>query len=142
MINSKLKKVFTNLLGDGIELTSIDGKINTEEDIGKVIFIEFMEKWKNSWKVRNTLFNKYGIDLEGYDNQLYSALENLLLFALGYVKSHIIMNYIYADINQEVEKFQITDKNGVKYYISNVEELYDFIKKINDSDFMINENEE
>lgn len=138
MINNRIKKVFTNLLGDGVELISSNENIvNTSENIGKSLFIEFIEKWKNAWKVKQTLFNKYGIDVEGYDTQIYSALENLLIFSLGSVKAGIIINYIYGfELNLGETKFLIKDKNGKDYFISNMDELYEFIMNLKDEDFI------
>lgn len=138
MINNRIKKVFTNLLGDGVELiSSNENVINTTEDVGKSLFIEFIEKWKNSWKVKQTLFNKYGVDFEGYDTQIYSSLENLLIFSLGSVKAGIIINYIYGfELNLGETKFLIKDKNGKDYFISNMDELYEFIMNLKDEDFI------
>lgn len=138
MINNKLKEIFTGLLGEGIELKSTTG-VNPDEidKIGKEIFVLVVEKWRNAFKIKNALGLKYEINFDGYDNNLFIALENLLLFSIGYVKSQIVMNYIYGELVSEEVKFQVTDKNNKTYYISNASELYDLINNINDDDFLI-----
>lgn len=133
---SNLKKTLTNILGGEIELEDNSVKDEASSIDERTLFIDSINKWQNAWKKQNTLFNKYGIDFSGYDSLLYEALEGILLTGFGGVKYSIITKFIYSSLDSEENALKIVDNKGKEYYISNVEELYEFIIKINDKDFL------
>ena len=131
-----LKKVLSEILGAEIELENN----GNQEVVGvfqeKEIFVDAIKKWQNAWKQQNTLFNKYGIDLSGYDSLLYSTIEGILLIGFGIVKYGIITSFVYNSLDTTEDMLKITDNKGKEYFVSDASELYDFIVKIKDEDFI------
>jgi len=103
---TEIKNLFSKMLSPKIELNSTE-LVYDGEDIEKELFIQIIESWGNAWKQQNTLFNKYGIDLSGYDNLLYSSIEKSMILLFGHTKWQIINSYVYSSLNLEEDKLKI-----------------------------------
>lgn len=140
MVNNKdIQKLFTALYGVGVELQIPKQIAPPAIDHVKNYFVKSITEWRNAYLVQDTLHTKFGIDLNGYDRQLYSALESMMHSFFGPIKGMIIVYYVYCPINLEVEPFKITNKNGKNYSITDAEQLYYFIINTKDQDFIIEE---
>jgi len=140
MVNNKdIQKLFTALYGVDIELQLPKQIPPPAVDHVKNYFIRSLTEWRNAYLIQDTLHNKFGLDFNGYDGQLYDALESMVFSFFGPIKGTIIIHFIYCPLNLEVEAFKIADKNGKVFYIANIEQLYNFILSIKDQDFIIEE---
>lgn len=131
-----IQKLFTQLYGVNVDLKTKKVPEPPAVDHTKTFFMRSVMEWRSAHKIKEALLNKYGIDFEGYDTQLFDSLESIYFSFLGPVKSSIITSYVYCPINLEVETFLIRDKNGKEYIIDSVEDLYYFIVHCKDEDFL------
>lgn len=133
----KISSVFSHLLGITPKLKSADFSDNDTYE--RELFKVSIEEWNLAWRQQTTLFNKYGIDLSGYDNLLYNSLESLINLMYGPAKSQIIAAYVYNKSNTEEDYLKVEKTDGKFYYIKNTDELYDFIHSVKDEDLLIND---
>jgi len=138
-VDRKLKQVFSKLLGADIELEPLSGipKVHSEKEL----FMDVISFWVLVWNRGNMLAKEFGVDFQNYDDMFYCALEDLLLLKYGEIKYKIIVSYIYADIQNENNFLLVADKNGKRYEIKSIEELWNLISTIKEEDFTLGENE-
>lgn len=139
MEKEQIKKIFDSLYGTEIDIVSSPQPQNKTENFQKSCFIKSIIEWRNAYKIKDTLFKTYGIDVTGYDSLIYDALENLLAASIGVVKATLVMSYIYCPVNIDVEPLKYIDKNQKTYTVKTPEDLYLFISNINEDDFYIDE---
>jgi hypothetical protein len=131
-----IQKLFKSLYGVDVDLKQVKVQAPPAEDHAKLFFIRSIAEWRNAFLVQGSLDSKFGIDLSGYDKQLYDSLESIYYSFLGPIKASIIINYVYCPINLEVESFRIIDKYGKQFPIKTIEDLYYFIINCKDQDFL------
>lgn len=132
----QIKNIFSQLLGANVIVHS-DGE--NEELLEKELFVSTIKEWGNAWKQQNTLFNKYGIDLSGYDQLLYGSIEKLITILFGSYKTQVVLTYVYSSLNLEEDSLKITDKHNKEHYITTPEQLFDFLMTISDDDLIRSE---
>lgn len=132
----QIKNIFSQLLGANVIVHS-DGE--NEELLEKELFVSTIKEWGNAWKQQNTLFNKYGIDLSGYDQLLYGSIEKLVTMLFGSYKTQVVLTYVYSSLNLEEDSLKITDKHNKEHYITTPEQLFDFLMTISDDDLIRSE---
>ncbi len=141
MNNKDIQKLFTNLYGVKVDLKTLKQPAPPAVDHAKVFFCRSVAEWRNAYMIQGNLTSKFGIDLSGYDKQLYDSLESIYYSFLGPVKASIITSYVYCPINLEVESFRIVNKHGKYFPIKTIEDLYHFILNCNDNDFLREEDQ-
>lgn len=127
MDTKDIKKLFNTLYGVDVNLKQPKQTAPPTIDYTKQFFIRSITEWRNAAKVSAKLNDSFGIDLSGYDKQLFDSLESIYFSFLGNIKASIILSYVYCPLNLEVELFKIIDKYQKEYIIKNVEDLYYFI---------------
>lgn len=133
----KIKNIFSQLLGANVSVNSDE---ENEELLEKELFVSTIKEWGNAWKQQNTLFNKYGIDLSGYDQLLYGSIEKLITILFGSYKTQVVLTYVYSSLNLEEDSLKITDRHGKEHFITTPEQLFDFLMTISDEDLIRSEN--
>lgn len=137
----QISSVFSHLLGVTPKLKYTETAItnNSEE---KDLFASAIEEWGIAWRQQGTLFTKYGLDLSGYDNLLYSSIESLIILMFGPVKAQVIGAYVYNKTNTEEDLLKVRDIHGNNHYIRDINELYEFIHTIKDEDLLMDDDDE
>jgi hypothetical protein len=136
----KIASLFINLLGITPKLKSLNNP--NQDSPERELFKTSIEEWGLAWRQQNTLFNKYGIDLSGYDTLLYSSIEGLINLMYGPVKSQVIAAYVYNKSNTDEDYLKIEGTNNSVYYIKNIDELYDFIHSVKEEDLLIDDEDD
>lgn len=139
MDSKDIKKLFNTLYGIEVDLKQPKQAQPPAVDHTKAFFMRSIAEWRNAAKVSAKLNDSFGIDLSGYDKQLFDALESIYFSFFGGVKASIILSYVYCPLNLEVEIFKIIDKHEKEYIIKNVEDLYYFIIHCKDENFLQDE---
>lgn len=137
--NGDIKKIFNSLFGVDVDIKT--PKIPKQSvapviDYPKNYFMRSISEWRNAALIQATLLETYGINLHGYDKQLFDAIESMVYSLFGPVRGSIIISFIYCPLNLEVESFRVVDKTNKQYLLSNSEDLYNLIINCKDEDFL------
>jgi hypothetical protein len=123
----ELNKIFSDILGVNIDLN----EDNTGYD--KQLFIKIIENWTSAYDLSNELATKYGIAFDGIENLLFDSLENTMVLMHGKNKAEIIHWFVYEGKDENGKPYTLTDnKTETKYVLNNAEELFEFLKEIDD----------
>jgi hypothetical protein len=123
----ELNKIFSEILGVNILLN----EDNTGYD--KQLFIKIIEDWTSAYDLLNELATKYGVVFGTIENLLFDSLENTMVLIYGKNKAEIIHWFIYDSKDENGKPYILTDvKTETKYTLNNAEELFEFLKSIDD----------
>ncbi len=136
MESKDIQKLFKTLYGVDVDLKVPKQVTPPAIDYTKQFFLRSVTEWRNAARVSSKLNDSFGIDLSGYDKQLFDALESIYFSFFGPVRASIIISYIYCPLNLEVESFKIIDKYQREYIIDSVEDLYYFVIHCKDENFL------
>lgn len=130
-----MKKPNLNNFGKKLKLKERVTKqeLFTEKDI----FIESMEMLEEAWIRSNESYEKYKINLLEYEEQFYQVIEGFILLKYGVWKTEIILWYIFARVDADGNitplTYKVKDKEEEEVILNNPNELWDFLKKIEDA---------
>lgn len=125
-----------NNFGQKLKLTkrSPTKKTITEKEI----FIETISMFYDVWNRSNRVYDSYQINLLEYEEPFYQIIENCLVLKYEPWKVEIILWYIFAreDIDGNILPLQlhIEGKGEEQIMLTNPEELWEFIKRIDKED--------
>lgn len=103
----------------------------------KEIFIESMEMLEEAWVRSNESYEKYKINLLEYEEQFYQVIEGFILLKYGLWKTEIILWYIFARVDAEGNiiplTYKIKDQEEEEIILNNPNDLWEFLKKIEEA---------
>jgi hypothetical protein len=130
-----MKKPNLNNFGKQLKFKQKTKKEKTVSE--KDLFIETMNLFSGVWSRSNDTYEKYKINLLEYEEGFYQVIENFVFLKYGSWKTEIILWYIFARLNEENEVIPIMykthDGEQEEIILNNPYELWDFLKKVEDS---------
>lgn len=103
----------------------------------KELFIESMDMFTEVWNRSNETYEKYKINLLEYEEQFYQIIEGFILLKYGLWKAEIMLWYIFARVDEDNKvvplTYKVKDQEEEEVYLNNSNDLWEFLKKIEDA---------
>jgi hypothetical protein len=98
------------------------------------LFVETIEIIYKCWDRSNKLYDMFKISFLEYEEEYFRIMENLILLKYGPWKSEIILWYIFGrvDMDGNIQSLAVqnNDKEPQNIILSTPQELWDFLKKL------------
>lgn len=117
-----IKDLFNQVLGS--EVTIKDNIDATEEGV----FLIFIKKLEEAYKIENKLFEISGIELGRVIDPIWFVLEHSFKFLYGEEATDLIMWYIFDRFNPDGSIIPIEDEDGKQYIFKDPKDLWSYIK--------------
>ncbi len=102
----------------------------TEAEREETLFIDTIETLEHIWHAEHELHNDYGIDLLGFNQYHYHAIENLIIAKYGYDKAEIIWWWILDRFAEDGELLGVETKDGNVHLLETPKDLWELLKKM------------
>jgi len=103
----------------------------------KELFIESMDMFTEVWNRSNETYEKYKINLLEYEEQFYQIIEGFILLKYGLWKAEIMLWYVFARVDEDNKvvplTYKVKDQEEEEVYLNNSNDLWDFLKKIEEA---------
>jgi len=110
-------------------------KSRTKDPTDKDLFMEVVGLVDECWIRSNVIENEFGLGVSDYEEPFYLVIENLIYMHYGEWKGDIMLWWLFERFDEDgsVLPININDHNKEteeEIFIETVEELWEFIKKI------------
>lgn len=126
---NKVKKSVEKVIGADL---SLKRKRKTEENTRREIFERLIINLERL-NVRDTLLiNEFNINLNGYNEELYQVIDNLIYLHFGKKASELIFFYIYERVNPDgtTNPVQVYDVEGREVPLNTPTDLWNIISEM------------
>ena len=122
-MNEILKEKF----GLGLEIKESP---KTEAEREETLFIDTIETIEHIWHSEHELHEDYGIDLLGFSQFYYHAIENLVIAKYGYDTADVIWWWVLDRFDADGELLGIEMENGDIHMLETPLDLWKFLQKL------------
>lgn len=122
-----IKKLLEELIGAEVKVSESPKSIEQRE---QDLFIELLETLEEAWKIDNELYETRGIDLSGFLQYLYHAVETLVILKYGAFKADVFWWYVLERYDADGSLLGLEDENGKVYHFKTHKQFYNFFKKL------------
>ena len=110
-------------------------KSRTKNPTDKDLFIEVVGLVNECWIRSSVIEGEFGLGISNYEEPLYLVIENLIYMHYGEWKGDIVLWWLFERFDEDGSVLPINLNDHVKeteeeIFIETVEELWEFIKKI------------
>jgi hypothetical protein len=110
-------------------------KSRTKDPTDKDLFTEVVGLVDECWIRSNVIENEFGLGILNYDEPFYLIIENLVYMHYGEWKGDIMLWWLFERFDEDGSVLPINLNDHAKeteeeIFIETVEELWEFIKKI------------
>ena len=122
-----MKEILQNKYGEGLD---VKDSPKTEAEREETLFVDTIETLEHIWHAEHELHDDYGIDLLGFNQYHFHAIENLIIAKYGYDKAEIIWWWVLDRFAEDGELLGVETKDGKVYMLKTPKDLWEFLKKI------------
>jgi len=122
-----MKEILKDNFGLGLEIKESP---KTEAEREETLFIDTIETLEHIWHAEHELHNDYGIDLLGFNQYHYHAIENLIIAKYGYDTADVIWWWVLDRFAEDGELLGIETTDGDVYMLETPKDLWEFLKKL------------
>ena len=122
-----MKEILQNKYGEGLDVKESP---KTEAEREETLFVDTIETLEHIWHAEHELHDDYGIDLLGFNQYHFHAIENLIIAKYGYDKAEIIWWWVLDRFAEDGELLGVETKDGKVYMLKTPKDLWEFLKKI------------
>jgi hypothetical protein len=110
-------------------------KSRTKNPTDKDLFVEVVGLVNECWIRSSVIEGEFGLGISNYEEPLYLIIENLIYMHYGEWKGDIVLWWLFERFDEDGSVLPINLNDHVKeteeeIFIETVEELWEFIKKI------------
>jgi hypothetical protein len=110
-------------------------KSRTKNPTDKDLFVEVVGLVNECWIRSSVIEGEFGLGISNYEEPLYLVIENLIYMHYGEWKGDIVLWWLFERFDEDGSVLPINLNDHVKeteeeIFIETVEELWEFIKKI------------
>ena len=127
MENQDILKHLQKFVGDNV---TIKESPKSEEEHEELLFIDTINTLDSIFVSDNKLHEDYGIDLLGFTQSYYHAIENLIVMLVGYDKADIIWWWVCERFAEDGKLLGIGTEDGKVHMIKTPKQLYKFLKNL------------
>jgi hypothetical protein len=121
-----MKNILQEKFGLGL---NIKESPKTEAEREEMLFIDTIETLEHIWYSEHELNEDYGVDLLGFTQYYYHAIENLIIAKYGYDKADIIWWWILDRFDSDGELLGVEMENGDIHMLETPLDLWKFLQK-------------
>ena len=125
--DSKILELLKQLVGEGVQVSESP---KTQEEREENLFIELVETIEIVWKQEHELYENYGIDLVGFSQYLYHAIETLIVLKYGYFRASTFWWYALERFDADGNLLGLEDEEGKTYFFKTHKQFYKFFKSL------------
>jgi len=122
-----IKKLLEDFIGAEVNIRESPKSIEQRE---KELFIELLETLEVGWKNDHELFENHGVDLSGFSQYLYHAIETLIMLKYGAYRAEIFWWYVLDRFDTDGSLLGLEDEDGKVYHFKTHKQFYNFFKKL------------
>jgi hypothetical protein len=110
-------------------------KSRTKDPTDKDLFMEVVGLIDECWIRSNVIENEFGLGISDYEEPFYLVIENLIYMHYGEWKGDIMLWWLFERFDEDGSVLPININDHIKeteeeVFIETVEELWEFIKKL------------
>jgi len=126
-LDSNILELLQQIAGPGVSMSESP---KTQEEREENLFIELVETVESAWKQEHELYEQFGVDLAGFTQYLYHAIETVVVLKYGYFRADVFWWYILDRFDADGSLLGLEDENGKVYYFKTHKQFYKFFKKL------------
>ena len=128
MINdSNILELLQKFAGKGVQIKESP---KTQEEREENLFIELLDAIEISWKQEHELCENYGVDVAGFSQYLYHAIETLVVIKYGYFRADVFWWYVLERFDADGNLLGLEDEEGKTYFFKTHKQFYKFFKNL------------
>ena len=122
-----MNEILKSNFGLGLEIKE-SPKTEAERELS--LFVDTIETLEHIWHAEHELHDDYGIDLLGFNQYHYHAIENLIIAKYGYDKAEVIWWWILDRFAEDGELLGVETEDGEVYLLETPKDLWELLKKM------------
>ena len=122
-----MKNLLKNQYGLGLDIKESP---KTEAEREEILFVDTMETLEHIWHSEHELHEEYGVDLLGFSQYYYHAIENLVIAKYGYDTADVIWWWILDRFDADGELLGVEMEDGKIHMLKTASDLWKFLKKL------------
>jgi len=122
-----MKELLKDNFGLGLDIKESP---KTEAERELALFVDTIETLEHIWHAEHELHDDYGIDLLGFNQYHYHAIENLIIAKYGYDKAEVIWWWILDRFAEDGELLGVETEDGEVYLLETPKDLWELLKKM------------
>ena len=122
-----MKNLLKNQYGLGLDIKESP---KTEAEREEILFVDTMETLEHIWHSEHELHEEYGVDLLGFSQYYYHAIENLVIAKYGYDTADVIWWWVLDRFDADGELLGVEMEDGKIHMLKTASDLWKFLKKL------------
>jgi hypothetical protein len=122
-----MKEILQSKYGEGLDIKESP---KTEAERELALFIDTIETLEHIWHAEHELHEDYGIDLLGFSQFYYHAIENLVIAKYGYDMADVIWWWVLDRFDADGELLGVEMENGEVYMLETPLDLWKFLQSL------------
>jgi hypothetical protein len=133
-----MKKPNLSNFGGKLKLNARAGGKKKKTITEKDLFLETVDLFFETWNRSNKVYENFKVNLLEYEENFYQIIENCLSLKYDPWKVEIILWYVFGRIDENdkiIPLFvQFDDKEPEEIFVKTSQELWDFLKKLEEKE--------
>ena len=122
-----MKGILQSKFGKGLDIKESP---KTEAERESSLFVDTIETLEHIWNSEHELHEDYGIDLIGFSQYYYHAIENLVIAKYGYDAADVIWWWILDRFDADGELLGVEMENGKIHLLKTPTDLWKFLQSL------------
>ena len=122
-----MKEILQSKYGEGLDIKESP---KTEAERELALFIDTIETLEHIWHAEHELHEDYGIDLLGFSQFYYHAIENLVVAKYGYDIADIIWWWVLDRFDADGELLGVEMEDGKIHMLETPKDLWKFLQSL------------
>lgn len=122
-----MKEILQSKYGEGLDIKESP---KTEAERELALFIDTIETLEHIWHAEHELHEDYGIDLLGFSQFYYHAIENLVIAKYGYDMADVIWWWVLDRFDADGELLGVEMENGEVHMLETPLDLWKFLQSL------------
>lgn len=127
-MSESLDQILQKTFGKGISTKEASPK--SPEQLDEELFVDLLNTLEQTWERDHKVYEEFGIDMMGFVQYHYHAIENLIIMKYGYYRADVFWWYVLERFTPEGELIGLEDDNGKTHYFETHKQFYKFFKKL------------
>jgi hypothetical protein len=122
-----MKEILQSKYGEGLDIKESP---KTEAERELALFVDTIETLEHIWHAEHELHEDYGIDLLGFSQFYYHAIENLVIAKYGYDMADVIWWWVLDRFDADGELLGVEMENGEVHMLETPLDLWKFLQSL------------
>jgi len=120
-------KQLQEIVGAEVKISESPKSVEQRE---QELFFELLDTIEIAWKQEHELYENHGVDLQGFSQYLYHAIETLVMLKYGAFRADIFWWYVLDRFDADGNLLGLEDEDNKVYYFKTHKQFYNFFKKL------------